>query len=177
MNKKIKIVLLGLVLIATAITSCKKALESITFSKEYSDLTFVIDTTSFVGEMTLGENVVNTDITKRLEESGFTAVNVKDVKLRSVKIECLTPEQNFNFIRRASLLISGEFENALIIAEKELPEVHSLTEISFDLNNLNLNDFFKSESFSFRVMALTDLPIEISTTVRVSARFEIKAGI
>jgi polyisoprenoid-binding protein YceI len=177
MNAKKKFTLVITIVALTVVLSCKKALESITFTKDYTNLTFVIDTTSFVGEMTLGESDVNVDITQRLEEAGFTTVNVKEAYVKSVKVECLTPEQTFNFIRRASLRISGEFDNALIIAEKEFPETHALREFTLDVNNLNLNDFFKYPTMTFRLTALTDLPIEIETTVRVSAKFEIKAGI
>ncbi|MFN4121878.1 MAG: hypothetical protein ACK4GL_01090 [Flavobacteriales bacterium] len=177
MNAKKNFTIIITIIALTVVVSCKKALESITFTKDYTNLTFVIDTTSFVGEMTLGESVVNVDITQRLEEAGFTTVNVKEAYVKSVKIECLTPQQTFNFIRRASLRVSGEFDNSLIIAEKELPETHALTEITFDVYDLNINDFFKYPNMILRVTAITDLPIEIETTVRISAKFEIKAGI
>lgn len=172
-----KIGLIAVLLVIFVAVSCKKALESVTFSKDYNNLTMVVDTTSFVGEMTLGEKSVNVDITQTLNESGFSTVNVKEAYLKSVKIECLTPEQTFNFLRRVSLRISGEFDNALIIAEKELPETHSMTEIELDVNRINLNDFFKHPTMILRITALTDLPIEIVTTIQLSAKFEIKAGI
>lgn len=171
-----KIFGLALFIVLTA-TSCKKALESITFTKEYDNLTFVIDTTSFVGEINLGEKAIATDILARLEESGFNNNNVKEATLKSIRFECLTENQDFNFIYKLSARISGEFDNALIIADKQLPEFHNLRVIDLELKDFNLKDFFKYNEFIIRFLATTDLPIEVETLVKVTAKFEIKAGI
>jgi len=170
-------IIFSIIVLSIALFSCKKALESIVFTKEYNDLIFVVDTTSLVGDFVLGEQYINTDILARLQESEFNKNNVKNAELKSIRLECLTENQDFNFIAKISARMSGEFDNSLIIAEKTLPEFHTLRTIDLDVQNFNLNEFFKHDQFIIRLVALTDLPIEVETTIKVSARFEIKAGI
>lgn len=158
-------------------TACKKALPDIDFTREYGNIEFTILPKDSVGEFSLIDKVITTDIKQELTDNGFTENNLKEVKIESAVISIIDDNQslNFDFVRSATAqLISN---TNFIFADVQLPESYTSRSIDLNPSSFDLKSYFKGESLNVVLKAVTELPVVSETKCRLALRFRIKAGI
>ena len=166
-----------LILTIVAVSSCKKALPDIEFSKEFANIDFVLQPQDSIGEFNLLNQTFNTDIVEKLTQEGFNVNNLKEVKLESAILQVVdaNSELNFDFLRDVNA--SLESNTTFIFANVELP-------VSFPERTINLNptandlkSYFKAEQLNVKLRAYLELPINQPIACKLALRFKIKAGI
>lgn len=177
---KIKYAYTAVILFAVAsLTSCKKTLNDISFSKDYANAEFIVDTTSMVGVFDLGSFSTSTDILSTLEADGFTVNNLKNVTLTKATVSNVNTAQNLNYFRSIQIRTSNSLgADEVTFAEVQLPEETTQTSIDLVSKGVELKEIFKDSEIQFSLNAETDLPILPNPVpLKVALTFEVKAAL
>lgn len=177
---KIKYTYSAIILLSIVFSSsCKKTLNDISFSKDYANAEFVVDTTSMVGVFELGAFTSNTDILSTLETDGFTLNNLKNVTLTKATVSNVNTSQNLNYFRSLQIRTSNSLGvDEVTFADIQLPE--ETTQSSADLisKGVELKEIFKDSQIQFSLHAETDLPVLPNPVpLKVSLTFQVKAAL
>lgn len=177
---KIKYSISALVLSAIVFSSsCKKTLNDISFSKEYTNTEFVLDTTSMVGVFEIGSFSANTDILSTLEADGFTINNLKNVTLTKATVSNVNNSQNLNYFRSLQIRTSNSLgADEVTFADIQLPEETTQTSVDLISKGVELKEIFKDSQIQFSLNAETDLPIlPNSVPLKVTLTFQVNAAL
>ncbi len=160
-------------------SSCKKTLNDISFSKDYANAEFVVDTTSTVGVFELGTFTTNTDILSTLEADGFTVNNLKNVTLTKATVSNVNTSQNLNYFRSLQIRTSNSLgADEVTFADIQLPEETTQTSIDLISKGVELKEIFKDSQIQFSLNAETDLPILPNPVpLKVTLTFQVKAAL
>lgn len=177
---KIKYTYTALIIVALAFaSSCKKTLNDISFSKDYANAEFVVDSTSMVGVFELGSFSTSTDILSTLEADGFTANNLKNVTLTTATVSNVNGSQNLNYFRSLQIRTSNSLgADEVTFAEVQLPEETTQTSVDLISKGVELKEIFKDTQIQFSLNAETDLPILPNPVpLKVTLSFQVKAAL
>ena len=177
---KIKYSFTALIIITLAFaSSCKKTLNDISFSKDYANAEFVVDSTSMVGVFELGSFSTSTDILSTLEADGFTANNLKNVTLTKATVSNVNASQNLNYFRSLQIRTSNSLgADEVTFAEVQLPEETTQTSVDLISKGVELKEIFKDTQIQFSLNAETDLPILPNPVpLKVTLSFQVKAAL
>lgn len=160
-------------------SSCKKTLNDISFSKDYANAQFVVDTTSMVGVFELGSFTTSTDILSTLEADGFTVNNLKNVTLTKATVSNVNTSQNLNYFRSLQIRTSNSLgADEVTFADIQLPEETTQTSVDLISKGVELKEIFKDNQIQFSLNAETDLPILPNPVpLKVSLTFQVKAAL
>jgi hypothetical protein len=177
---KIKYSFTALIIVTLAFaSSCKKTLNDISFSKDYANAEFVVDSTSMVGVFELGSFSTSTDILSTLEADGFTANNLKNVTLTKATVSNVNASQNLNYFRSLQIRTSNSLgADEVTFAEVQLPEETTQTSVDLISKGVELKEIFKDTQIQFSLNAETDLPILPNPVpLKVTLSFQVKAAL
>ena len=177
---KIRYSYTALIIVALAFaSSCKKTLNDISFSKDYANAEFVVDSTSMVGVFELGSFSTSTDILSTLEADGFTANNLKNVTLTKATVSNVNESQNLNYFRSLQIRTSNSLgADEVTFAEVQLPEETTQTSVDLISKGVELKEIFKDTQIQFSLNAETDLPILPNPVpLKVTLSFQVKAAL
>jgi hypothetical protein len=177
---KIKYTFIAFILSAIAFSSsCKKTLNDISFSKDYANAEFVIDTTSMVGVFELGTFTTKTDILSTLEADGFTVNNLKNVTLTKATVSNVNSSQNLNYFRSLQIRTSNSLgADEVTFADVQLPEETTQSRVDLISKGVELKEVFKDSQIQFSLNAETDLQILPNPVpLKVSLTFQVKAAL
>jgi hypothetical protein len=161
------------------ISACKKSAEPLSYTKEYPEMIFTVDTTSSTGDMLLGSQIVQTDVVNYLSENGFTVNNLKSVKVSSIEIGVLSPGKTLDFFKKLEVRLSNQGAGNVIFASKELPDSFTETSTTITPLDVDLAEYFKQGELQFSFYGRNDLqilPDPIQMRVKVNVQVDARLG-
>jgi hypothetical protein len=156
-------------------TACKKTVEPINYTKEYSSYDIVVDTTSSTGEFLIGSHDVQTDIASKLTTEGFTINNLQSVRVKEIKIETTEPNKTLDYFSKIDIRLNNQGAGNVIFATRELGESYTSTSVTFVDQGFELKEFFKQGEMQFNIFGINDLLILQPLSLKVSMSFTIDA--
>ena len=173
-------VLLLLIASIFTISSCEKVLNA-TFTKTFSNITFEIDTTSAVGNVTFAGENINTDISNFAASNNFNLNRIKSAKIKLCNINILdsslTNPVTFGMIDYVSAKLTGVGLDTLEIGSRNITPGSNLTSITLDLMNVDVLPYIKADSFNYIISGSTNAPIPHKVPMSANLSFEIVAGL
>jgi hypothetical protein len=111
--------------------------------------------------------------TQELEDNGISADIVKNATIKSVSMRLVSPETgNFNWAKSAKVTIMEDGQG-----EKEIASVDDvpdgLTTFAIETLDLDLAEYIKAGTFTFKVEATTDGPIPVDHKVILNTTFNV----
>jgi hypothetical protein len=160
-------------------TACKKTAKDYTFTKNYGELTFSVDTISSVGPLFLAAAEYNTDIGAQLAEKDYGVNNLKKISVSNMSIRITDPGKDLNYFRRIDVRVSNGQASELNIGSISLPDETNLTSATFTPVDAELTEIFKQKKVEFRFYGENDLPIipdPLNMKVNISLEFKAALG-
>ncbi|MBX7203380.1 MAG: hypothetical protein IT240_07920 [Bacteroidia bacterium] len=170
---------IGLLVIATLFTACKKTAKEHQFTKSYGELSFTVDTISKVGPLFLASAEYLTDIEAELAEKDFGLNNLKKISVSNMTISITNPGQTLNYFRRIDVRVSNGQADDLNIGSITLPDETNVTSAVFSPVDAELTEIFKQKKVTFKFYGENDLPIvpdPLNMKVNVSLEFKAALG-
>lgn len=103
---------------------------------------------------------------------------VESIKLRELRLDLVTPTSgNFDFLNEIEIYISAEGLSELLIASKFDIQEDGLRTIVLDVENIELKEYIKKDSYQLRTRARTDKTINEEHEINVFTNFRVDAEI
>ena len=179
MKSKIFNVLLvvGAGLLILTLNSCQQLekLTEITFGYTYKNDTFPVPVISTTGDMDLSIKLINTNISKILDDNGVSSDHFKNAYIKSINLQMLdTTTQftplDFDFISKMKIYIQADGKPKKLIAQKD-PIPSATDNFTLDMENIDLVSYFDKSNvqltFSATVVSPTDHEFMLIPEIRV----------
>jgi len=165
--------------LCAVLSSCKKTINEVKFSKNFADKTFFIDTTvnSGVGLKLLGYETIATGIEESLVSAGFSINNLKSAEVSDISIETVDPNQNLNYFKSVEIRLNSTGAEQAVFASAVLPDITDLKVLQLAPTDLEMGEFFKDGEVTFSFYGLTDLNIVEPLEMRFSLKFKFRAAL
>ena len=180
--KKINCFILPLLIASIfSISSCGKLLNA-TFTKTFSNITFEIDTTSTVGNVTFAGENINTDISNFAASNNFSLSKIKSAKLKSCTltindISTIQPPITFNILDSVFGKLSGVGLNPIEVSNTSILPNSNATTLNLNVRDVDVMPYIKADSFNYIISGRTNAPIPHKVQMTASVTFEIVAGL
>lgn len=153
--------LLGL---AFSFNSCKKNPTAFSFSHDYVTTTVEVWPTSSSGDMVFTSEEIETDIQSLMAANGLNIDNLNSVKVKSVTLSIIDQDSvpyTFDIVSKMETRIGQTTDGTLIkFAGKDPVPATQITNLSLDVNDLELIDYFKKTKLKFELAGHTNAPID-----------------
>jgi hypothetical protein len=163
-------------------TSCDdENLTAFSFSNDYATATITVDPTNIQGDIDLGVLEIESDIQGLVSGEGVGIDNLKSIKVTAIKLEIedtnSTP-YTFDLVTRIKSEISNLAGTSLIeFAGKDPVPTGGQTEISLDVQDVELINYFKQTKFKVRLKGFTTGPIDHSFNVKLTMAATFKGEV
>ncbi len=170
--------IIAIVITAIALASCDKIDELTKFDVDYNT-EFTVQATTLIDsplEIVTPETTTNSD--QEFENNNTNTDLVESAKLTELRLDLLAPDSgNFDFLNEIRIYIRAEgLEERLIASRIAIPE-SGLRTLQLDVEDEELKEFIKKESYQLRTETITDQTIESNHTINVYTKFRIDAEI
>lgn len=170
-----KLSVLLLISLFTFIGACKKDGITVKFKLNY-DVDFTIESGNILN---LPFDLVTPEITTNSE--GEFAANdtrkdkIEEIYMTKLDLQITAPEnETFSFLKHLYIYISADGLEEKRIAYKE--NIDNNTDfISMDLDDVDLTEYIKKDSYSLRVEAVTDESLSQDVDVNADLQFQVRA--
>lgn len=158
-------------------SSCEKLFGDLTkFDSDYTYFEFKIYPQEETGAYLFLSKTQNSDLTEVLEDNGFDASNVDEVKVKEVTFEVINSDMDINFNGIGSFGASFlDKDNTETIVAEINPVPENKREVTLNNKGEDIAKFLKESQYTFLAFGMVD---EIFTdTIEVSAKikYEVKA--
>lgn len=170
--------LIFLSVIMTLVCSCNKIDELTKFDVEYTS-SIIVPSSSLIDlplDITTPETTTNSEST--FENNDTRSDLVESVKLTELRLDLITPaDGDFNFLNEIEIYITAEdLPEVLIASSIDIPANNSRS-IELDVENVELKEYIKKDSYSLRTRTLTDETINEDHQIDVFTKFRVDAEI
>lgn len=160
---------------AASFNACKKDGIQVKFKLNY-DVDFTIESGNILN---LPFDVFTPEVTTNSEgefEANDTRKDkVESIKLNFIDLEITAPQgETFSFLKHVYLYINADGLDEKRIAYKENID-NSTSTISLDIEDVELADYIKKDSYSLRVESVTDEQLSQDVDVHADLQFQVKA--
>ncbi len=169
---------IGLLALTILISGCKENPTAFSFTEDYVTTTITIHPTTASGDMIFTSEEIETDIQGIASANGISIDNLNSAKVKSVTLTLIdnnpTP-YTFDLLSKVESKIGRTTDGTLItFAKKDLIPSTGLSNLSLDVNDLELLDYFKKTKLKFELSGHTNAPIDqvFQIQVEMSVRFE-----
>jgi len=150
------------------------------FSHDYNGIKVNIDTTSFQGNISLGDYAFNTVLQNILNNNGVTLENLESVTVTAVELSIedtstLAVPYTFDLLGKIQSRIGKSGSSTLTdIAKKDPVPAQGLTTLALDVTPVNLLDYFKASTVNFDLSGSTTAPIQhpFALNAKVTVQFK-----
>jgi hypothetical protein len=150
------------------------------FSHDYNGIKVNIDTTSFQGNIALGDYAFNTELLNILADNGVTLENLESVTVTAVELSIedtstLAMPYTFDLLGKIQSRIGKAGSSSLTdIAKKDPVPAQGLTTLALDVTPVNLLDYFKASTLKFDLSGSTTAPIQhpFALNAKVTVQFK-----
>lgn len=170
--------LIFLSVIMTLVFSCDKIDELTKFDVEYTT-SFTVPSSSLIDlplDITTPETTTNSEST--FENNDTRSDLVESVKLTELRLDLITPSDgDFNFLNEIEIFISAEDLPEVLIASRVDIPANSSRSIELEIENTELKEYIKKETYTLRTRTLTDETINEDHQIDVFTKFRVDAEI
>lgn len=160
------------------IGSCDRIDELTMFDVEYTT-SFTIPSSSIIDlpfDITTPETTTNSEAT--FENNDTRSDLVESVKLRELRLDLTAPSDgDFNFLNEIEIFINAEGLPEVLIASDLNIEPNGLQSINLDVEDTELREYIRGETYTLRTRTLTDETINEDHDIEVFTRFRVDAEI
>ncbi|MFT5722950.1 MAG: hypothetical protein ACI9JN_000055 [Bacteroidia bacterium] len=169
MKFKIAALIIGFMAI---VTSCDD-LSIINYDMDFATAELTIDaTTSSDTSYVLESGLI--DPKSEMEKNGVSADAIKNATLKTVQINLISPETgNFDWAKTAKVYITAEGQPETEVAGVDNVDL-GIKVIDIAGLDIELTDYIKGGSFSFKLEATNDDVIPVDHTVTVTTTFNVE---
>ncbi len=157
--------------------SCEKIDELLTFELEQTSTTTIPAVLSVPNplEIDLPIPAVETNSSNTFENNNTKAEYVKDVKLKTLRLEITSPEdKTFSFLEEIHIFISTNNSNSIELAwATDIPS--DAKKIDLTTTDKNLDEYIKNDTYNLDVkvtikeVLLNDVDLDVNMTFQVTA--------
>lgn len=169
---------LAIVAIMTTLISCDQLDELTNFTINYTT-NFTIQSTTLLGTpfaIIIPETTTNSE--EEFENNNTNTDLVESVKLTELILTLQTPASgDFDFLNDISIFIDAEGQEERLIASKiNIPEDGARV-LELDVEDTELREYIRGESYSLRTETTTDQTIESDHAIEIFTLFRVDAKI
>lgn len=174
MLKKLSITAFALLLL----TSCDAVDELTKFDLDYTTNYTIESNTIIDTPLDIITPEVTTNSETEFESNDTRKDLIESIKLKTMTLTLKSPSDgNFNFINEISIYIKAEGLAEQIIASGiDLPE-NGAQQLTLDVDNVELKEYIKKDSYSLRVNTVTDGAITRDHNIDIRTVFRVDAKI
>ncbi|MCR9171029.1 MAG: hypothetical protein NXI10_00940 [bacterium] len=155
-------------------TSCKKKLTE--FDIDYTSEVVVSSTFGQLVPFSLNTPEIETNSEFEFESNNTRADKVERINLTTLRLDITSPNgETFSFLNSVDIYISSPNHAEKKVAFKESIPANVGSQLTCDLVDAELQDFIKDDSFTLRLVTVTDETIPQDVTIDVYTRFRVKA--
>ncbi len=173
-----KIITSGLLIyILTVLSSCEKAKVDISFNLDAANIYFVIEQNTTQGNLTFATTSFTSDLQAKLDENNASIDDVESIELTAASFKMINPgSQNFDIVDKANAYLSASGIAEIKVAYKD-PVPDGVTQFSLDVESVNLKDYLKQSTVTFRASGFTNAPNVERDSLQAMLTFKIKAKV
>ncbi|NLF41712.1 MAG: hypothetical protein GX587_03360 [Bacteroidales bacterium] len=179
MKKRIPllVMLLALPFAGFLFNSCDESnVVELDFDFNSADIIFEVAADQQTGTIELVETIVPTNLDSIFEANNADISNIKSIYLKKCEFTILSPEaQTFDILSDMTSSISAVDLAEVTIASGFKSKIEKSCELN--LQNVNLADYLKKPSFTFKAVGVTTGPITEPIQMKASLKYKAKVGI
>ena len=169
---------LAITLLILSFISCDKIDELTKFDIDYTT-NFTIQATTLLGapfDIVTPETTTNSE--SEFENNNTNSNLVESVKLTTLRLDLQTPASgDFDFLNEIFIYITADgLPEQLIASKVGIPENGART-LSLDVENVELEEYIKKDSYRLRTETTTDQTIESDHEIEIYTKFRVDAEI
>lgn len=169
---------LAITLLILTFISCDKIDELTKFDIDYTT-NFTIQATTLLGtpfDIVTPETTTNSE--SEFENNNTNSNLVESVKLTTLRLDLQTPASgDFDFLNDIFIYITADgLPEQLIASKVDIPE-NGARSLTLDIENVELEEYIKKDSYRLRTETTTDQTIESDHEIEIYTKFKVDAEI
>ncbi len=169
---------LAITLLILTFVSCDKIDELTKFNIDYTT-NFTIQATTLLGtpfDIVTPETTTNSE--SEFENNNTNSNLVESVKLTTLRLDLQTPASgDFDFLNEIFIYITADgLPEQLIASKVGIPE-NGARSLTLDIENVELEEYIKKDSYRLRTETTTDQTIESDHEIEIYTKFKVDAEI
>jgi len=171
------VMLLALPFAGFLFNSCDESnVVELEFDFNSADIIFEVQANPQTGTIELVETIVTTNLDSIFEANNASVDNIKSIYLKKCEFTILAPEaQTFDILSDMTSSISAGDMAEVTIASGFKTKTEKNSELN--LQNVNLADYLKKPSFTFKTVGVTTGPVTEPIQMKASLKYKAKVGV
>ncbi|XOV66043.1 MAG: hypothetical protein ACFHU9_10440 [Fluviicola sp.] len=155
-------------------SSCRKKLTE--FDIDYTSQVIISSSVGQLIPFSVNTPEMETNSEFVFESNNTRADKIERINLTELRMNINSPSgETFSFLNSVDIFISSPSHTEKKVAFKESIPNNVGTQLTCDLVDVGLQEFIKDDSFTLRLVTVTDETIPQDVTIDVYTRFRVKA--